>query len=103
MLYRHIHVLDHLGLGSHYLQQLIGDPLGIAVENTHPVHAIHLADLPDQLGKHQLAVDVLTVPGGILSHQVHLGDALGGKTPYLFQDILHLPAAEPSRILGMAQ
>ena len=86
--------MHRLGLAGYGVDQLIGDPVGVAVQDTHPVHPLYLAHRVDQLRQAALTVNIFPVAGGILRHQVQLGHAAGGQLLAFLYHIFHGPAAE---------
>ena len=81
-----VDVFDHLRLLRHDLQQAVGHPIRVAVQHPDPVEAVDLAQLGQQLIQRVLTVQVLTVFGGVLRHQVQLLDAAFRKASGLLQE-----------------
>lgn len=94
MLDGHVHVFDNLLLPRHHVEQAVGDPVGIAVEDAHPPDPVDFAELLEQLGQCQPAVEVLAVPRGVLRHNVQFSHASRGKTFCFLHDLFHRAAAE---------
>ena len=46
MLYGHIYVVQHLRCRRHRLYELIGDLLGICIQQAYPLYALYGAQLP---------------------------------------------------------
>ena len=75
MLKRQVDIFDHLRLPCHDLKQAVGHSVRVAVQNTNPVETIDFAQLGQQLVQRVFPVQVLSVFGGILRHQIQLLDA----------------------------
>ena len=89
-----VDVLEEAGIGLELLNQLVGDLVGVAVQNADPGDIRLLGDLADQLGQGIAAVEILAVAGGILSNQRQLLDAQGVHVLGLGHHVLHGTGAE---------
>ena len=61
---------------AQHVVQLVGEELGIAVEDADPVDPLDLLELPQQLGQPGPAVEVEAVIGHVLGDQDQLADAV---------------------------
>ena len=86
--------MHRLGLPRNGFDEPVGDAVGVAVQHPHPMDPIDLTHHIDELRQAAFPVKVLAVTGGILRHQIDLGDAAGGKGFALLHHIFHGPAAE---------
>ncbi len=75
------------GMAQHVVE-LVGEELGIAVEDANPVEPLDLVELPQQLGQPRPAVEVDAVVGHVLRDQDQLADAVAGQLLGLGDDHL---------------
>ena len=105
MLDGQIHVLANAVVVADLRDQLVGDLVGIEIEQSDPRDRGLLADGADQLGEHVLAVEVQTVARGVLRDEVQLLDADRLQLLGLADDVLdgagaHFAADEGNGAVG---
>ena len=104
MLKRQVDIFDDLRFGGNDLDQLVGGAVGVAVEKTHPADFFNFTELAQQLGQHELSVEVLPIAGGVLCDDVQLDHTPVGKAAGFFKDLFHRHAAEmPPNVRNCAE
>lgn len=104
MLKRQVDIFDDLRFGGNGLDQLVGGAVGVAVEKTHPADFFNFTELAQQLGQHELSVEVLPIAGGVLCDDVQLDHTPVGKAAGFFKDLFHRHAAEmPPNVRNCAE
>ena len=94
MLQRQVDIFDHLRLSCHDLQQRIGHTIRVAIQHTNPVKTVDFTQLGQQFIQGILAVQVLSIAGGILCDQIQLLDTACCQSSGFLEDVLHLAGAE---------
>lgn len=94
MLQRQVDIFDHLRLPCHDLQQRIGHTVRVAIQHTNPVEAVDFTQLGQQLIQRILAVQVLSIAGGVLCDQIQLLDTACCQSSGFLEDVLHPAGAE---------
>ncbi|MNV18829.1 hypothetical protein D3C71_1096670 [compost metagenome] len=94
VLQRHVHILADFRVGCHRLDQFFGKKAGICIMKPDPFDSFYLTYPVQKLGKLELAVQVSTVIGGILSDKADFLHALRSQCLHLRDNGLHAAAAE---------
>ena len=96
VLERQVYIMEHLGLGSHGVDKLVGYLIGIAIEQAYPLDAVDFAEQIQQMGESVFAVEINAVGRDILRDKHELFDAPIRKGLRLFDYTLLVAAAERS-------
>ena len=89
-----VHVFYETGVITKLCDKLVGNLIGIAIEQTNPRDFGRRTNFTHELGKRILAVDVKTVAAGILGDKVKLLHADTLKLLCLVDDVLNCTGAE---------
>ena len=66
MLERDVHIPAHLGIGGHFVQDVLREIGRIGVMDTEPLNAVYLGKLTKELRQAALSVNIQAVIGGVL-------------------------------------
>ena len=94
MLNGNIKILCRFRLGSDNIQQFVGNPFRITIEQTNPLEAINPAQTAEQFRQSGSSVQILAVTGGVLRDNDQLLDAVPRQRLRFFYNIFHPAAAE---------